>query len=117
MFFQDLLRRIRLAYAPPPVNVGFLLILKMIISLDRLVYIIVLYLYMNNVLLRIRTASCSWIIMMLLVKGSRTARIVRQKEQESIARVETGALGRLVYGIISTLCLCALSFALGVFAN
>lgn len=55
--------------------------------------------------------------MMLLVKGSRTARIVRQKEQESIARVETGALGRLVYGIISTLCLCALSFALGVFAN
>ena len=55
--------------------------------------------------------------LMLLVKGSPTTRIVLQEESENVARVETGALGRLVYGIVSTFCLCAMSFALGVFVQ
>lgn len=91
-------------------------IVKAILSLESLTCIVVLHLYMNKVLLRMGTTVFSWMILVLLIKGSRTARIVRQKEQESVAHVETGALGRLVYGIISTPCLCAVSFALGVIA-
>jgi hypothetical protein len=56
----------------------------------------------------------SWIFFVLLVEASPTKRIMSRHELESAARAETGALGRLVYGIISTLCLCALSFALGI---
>jgi hypothetical protein len=61
-----------------------------------------------------RTMMSSWIFLVLLVEASPTKRIMSRHELESAARAETGALGRLVYGIISTLCLCALSFALGI---
>jgi ABC-type anion transport system duplicated permease subunit len=57
----------------------------------------------------------SWIFVVLLVEASPTVRIISREEPESAVRAETGALGRLVYGIISIICLCALSFTLGIF--
>jgi hypothetical protein len=59
----------------------------------------------------------SWIFLVLLVEASPTTRIIPRDEPERAARAETGALGRLVYGIISTFCLCALSFALGMYVQ
>jgi hypothetical protein len=59
----------------------------------------------------------SWTFLVLLVDASPTTQIIPREEPENAARAETGALGRLVYGIISTFCLCAMSFALGIFVQ
>jgi hypothetical protein len=58
-----------------------------------------------------------WAFLVLLVEASPTNQIITREGPESTARAETGALGRLVYGIISTSCLCAMSFALGIFVQ
>jgi hypothetical protein len=65
-------------------------------------------------LLATKTMIRSWIFFVLLVDASPTALDMRRELPENTARAETGALGRLVYGIVSTFSLCALSFALGI---
>lgn len=55
----------------------------------------------------------SWMFLVLTVEGAPTTRIVPRHEAGDAARVETGTVGRLVYGVVSTVCLCAMSFALG----
>jgi hypothetical protein len=69
------------------------------------------------VLLRMETMISSWVFLVLLVKASPINQTITREEPESTARAETGAVGRLVYGIISTFCLCAMSFALGIFVQ
>ena len=67
--------------------------------------------------LKMKIVIVSLIALVQLVEGLPTPRILSRHEPQDVARAETGALGRLVYGIISTFCLCALSFALGRFAQ
>jgi hypothetical protein len=73
------------------------------------------YARLTKALLATKTMFYSWIFLALLVDASPTARDMTREQPENAARAETGALGRLVYGIISTFSLCALSFALGIF--
>lgn len=65
------------------------------------------------VLLRMKAIVFPWMFLSLLVEGSPTRRMVPGVDPDDAARAETGILGRLVYGITSTVCLCALSFAMG----
>ncbi|KAH7394967.1 hypothetical protein DE146DRAFT_658795 [Phaeosphaeria sp. MPI-PUGE-AT-0046c] len=60
------------------------------------------------------TMTLPWLFLLSLVEGSPMTKIMFREEQGNAPRAETGALGRLVYGIISTICLCAISFALGL---
>jgi hypothetical protein len=73
------------------------------------------YAHLTKALLATKTMIHSWIFLVLLVDASPTALNTTREQPENAARAETGALGRLVYGIISTFSLCALSFALGIF--
>jgi hypothetical protein len=75
------------------------------------------YALLMKVLLRMKITIASWIFFVLLVDTSPTTQIIPREEPENAARAETGALGRLIYGIISTFCLCAMSFALGIFVQ
>lgn len=58
-----------------------------------------------------------FLFLLQLVEGLPTTQIIPREEPQSAAHAETGALGRLVYGIISTICLCAMSFALGIYVT
>jgi hypothetical protein len=65
------------------------------------------------VLLTLNMMLFSWMFLALAVTGAPTKQIVPRHESGDVARVETGTVGRLVYGIVSTVCLCAMSFAMG----
>lgn len=60
-----------------------------------------------------RRVIFSCLFLLTFVKGSSIRQIITREESENAVRAETGTLGRLVYGIVSTICLCAMSFALG----
>lgn len=62
-----------------------------------------------------KSTIASLFLLVLLVEGSPSPQILHGQKSKDVARVETGAIGRLVYGIVSIICLCALSFALGTF--
>jgi hypothetical protein len=64
-------------------------------------------------LLTMNTLLFSWMFLALVVEGAPTTPIVTRHEAGDAARAETGTVGRLVYGIVSTVCLCAMSFAMG----
>jgi hypothetical protein len=72
--------------------------------------------HLNEMSLKMKTAVAFLMFLVLHVEALPTPRISPRHEPGDVAHPETGALGRLVYGIISTFCLCALSFALGTFA-
>jgi hypothetical protein len=73
------------------------------------------YARLTKALLARKTIMHFWIFLVSLVDASPTVLHLTREQPENAARVETGALGRLVYGIISMFSLCALSFALGMF--
>ncbi|KAL5121580.1 hypothetical protein ACEQ8H_000652 [Pleosporales sp. CAS-2024a] len=56
----------------------------------------------------------AWLFLVLLAEALPTTQVLPQQDPEAVASAGTGAFGRLLYGIISTICLCALSFALGL---
>ena len=64
-------------------------------------------------LLTLKMMLLSWMFLVFTVEGAPITRIVPRHEAGDAARVETGTVGRLVYGVVSTVCLCAMSFALG----
>lgn len=64
-------------------------------------------------LLTLNMMLFSGMFLALVVEGAPTAQIVPRHEAGDAARAETGTVGRLVYGIVSTVCLCAMSFAMG----
>lgn len=61
-----------------------------------------------------RTASFFCYLLIDFVDGLPTEPILVREQSANAVRAETGALGRLLYGIISIICLCGLSFALGL---
>jgi hypothetical protein len=65
------------------------------------------------VLLTLNMMLFAGMFLALVVEGAPTTQIVPRHEAGDAARAETGTVGRLVYGIVSTVCLCAMSFAMG----
>ena len=64
-------------------------------------------------LLTLNMTLFSWMFLALVVEGSPVAQSIPRHEAGDAVRPETGTVGRLVYGIVSTICLMAMSFALG----